>query len=262
MSVEKVPRLSFTAGAGKDRYLTVQKRGFSTFPLHAHSIFELEIVLSGKGSQEIDGKTYRIEKGSAFLLSPPAFHRVTVTDDNATLYNISFEETAASVRLPLGKSYVCRSLSDDELAVVTDACELLIGERDTVAASLLLSFILRKICGGSPDSETFDPGIKAAEHANFHFREKLTVADGAAVACLSPVYFGALFAERMGCGYNEYVNRLRVECAERLLIAGMTVAEACYASGFGSLSAFGAVFRRQTGCSPSAYRRRSEVSYN
>ena len=256
MSEEKTPRLCFDTYVGKNKHLKAEKRPFSSFPLHAHSFFELEIVVSGRGTQEINGKVYPLARGSVYLLTPSAFHKVTVDGENPTLINVSFDETAASVRLPIGESYLCRKLSGDEFAAVTSACELLLTESDQSAASLLLSYVIRKICGDTPNENPADPILKAAEHADFRFREKLTVADGAAVACLSPVYFGALFNERMGCSYTDYVNRRRVECASRLLLAGMTVAEACFASGFGSLSAFGAVFRSHTGCSPSEYRRK------
>lgn len=95
-----------------------------------------------------------------------------------------------------------------------------------------------------------------------HFREKCTLAEIAAAAHFSPVYFHGLFKKALGKSPYEYLTKLRIEEAKRLLFAArldMTkVAERC---GFSSQSYFNYVFRRETGETPSAYRRRMFERY-
>lgn len=78
----------------------------------------------------------------------------------------------------------------------------------------------------------------------------------AALAGLSPARFSAFFRERMGCTFSAYVNRLRLAQVTQLLTAErMSISEACYASGFNSLSNFNAQFHALKGMSPRAYLR-------
>jgi AraC-like DNA-binding protein len=78
----------------------------------------------------------------------------------------------------------------------------------------------------------------------------------AALARLSPARFSAFFHQRMGCTFSAYVNRLRVARVATLLTEEkMSISEACYASGFNSLSNFNAQFRALKGMSPRAFLR-------
>lgn len=56
------------------------------------------------------------------------------------------------------------------------------------------------------------------------------------------------------CTPHEYVNRLRIAEAKRLLRKGMFVTEVAFAVGFESLSGFEECFVRKTGVTPRAYR--------
>lgn len=64
-----------------------------------------------------------------------------------------------------------------------------------------------------------------------------------------------LLKEKTGQTFSAYLNKLRLTEAARLLgKKHMTVSEAAFAVGFGSLSYFNRVFKKEFGCSPSAYR--------
>lgn len=55
--------------------------------------------------------------------------------------------------------------------------------------------------------------------------------------------------------FTEFVNQHRIREAKRLLLAGQSVTEACFASGFESLSYFNRIFRKLTGQNPMAFRK-------
>ncbi|UXI70282.1 helix-turn-helix transcriptional regulator [Tahibacter amnicola] len=66
-----------------------------------------------------------------------------------------------------------------------------------------------------------------------------------------------------GCTFWDYINRQRVHAARRLLADpndSRTILDIAYACGFTSKSTFNAVFKRETGDTPSTYRARQSTS--
>jgi AraC-like DNA-binding protein len=112
----------------------------------------------------------------------------------------------------------------------------------------LLSLILPETAEGKEK-----PLNKVIDYVKMYFRESPTIADAAKVACLSPAYFGNLFKNTYGVSFNTYVNRKKVEFAKILLANDMNVTEACFESGFNSLSSFLKVFKKETGVAPKEY---------
>jgi AraC-like DNA-binding protein len=85
--------------------------------------------------------------------------------------------------------------------------------------------------------------------------EDITLEQVARAACTSSFYFCKIFKAATGVTFTDYVARLRVERAKRLLTSSQTrISEAAYAAGFQSLSQFNRVFRRVEGQSPTDYR--------
>ena len=77
-------------------------------------------------------------------------------------------------------------------------------------------------------------------------------------AGLTPNHLSARFTQLIGCGFSAYVTRLRVEYARQLLSRGdISITEAAFDSGFGSLSHFLRTFKKICGISPGVYRRNS-----
>jgi AraC-like DNA-binding protein len=86
-----------------------------------------------------------------------------------------------------------------------------------------------------------------------------TVAELARVATVSRSTLAARFRAVVGRGPLDYVTGWRIElAADRLRRGGDSVATIARDSGYGSESAFSVAFKRVTGQSPAAYRRRRE----
>ncbi len=87
------------------------------------------------------------------------------------------------------------------------------------------------------------------------YTEELTVAEIAGAVQLHPNYLMRVFKHRCGMSLWEYVTRLRVSHAQRLLITtDRKMVDVALESGFGSVSRFHAAFRRIAGQTPRAYR--------
>ncbi len=71
-----------------------------------------------------------------------------------------------------------------------------------------------------------------------------------------PVTLARAFRRTYGCSLGEYLRRLRIDrAAAQLAGSDRSLAEIALGAGFADQSHFSNVFRRQTGMSPSAYRR-------
>ena len=86
--------------------------------------------------------------------------------------------------------------------------------------------------------------------------QPLRLADAAREACLSPYHYHRLFARAFGETPHDFLTRLRMDRAKRLLAREqLPVTEVCFAVGYESLGTFSSRFRSLVGYSPSEYQR-------
>lgn len=75
-------------------------------------------------------------------------------------------------------------------------------------------------------------------------------------ANISYEYFRRIFENVYGVSPVKYLNKLRIDRAKELLNSGMyTVADAAFQSGFSDISYFSRFFKKETGLSPSEYKK-------
>ncbi|CAM3905340.1 AraC family transcriptional regulator [Cohnella lubricantis] len=87
-------------------------------------------------------------------------------------------------------------------------------------------------------------------HENYHLR--LEVKELARLVDLNPSYFGTLFKKHTGSAVKEYINKVRVNNAENMLVSGeFSITETAYRCGFEDVFYFSKVFKKVKGYSPS-----------
>ena len=87
------------------------------------------------------------------------------------------------------------------------------------------------------------------------YRSDLTLDSVAAALFISPHHISHLFNHRLGMGFRDYVNLLRLDEAEALLRqSDRSVTEIASLCGFGSTRTLDRVFLRHRGMSPRDYR--------
>ena len=241
--------------------IAVRKNVITTFPLHWHDYFEIELITGGEGTHILGGKQYELSKGSAYFLRPIDFHEI-VSDSSVTLYNIIFRDHVISeelfLRLANTDSGAVKKFEGKEYDALVLAIELLINEleRGGNSSSLLLSYIASFFADSkkqAASSERISGINRALMYLELHFRERLSLSDVAREAGFHPTYFSELFKEMIGETYTEALTRLRLEYACVLLSNGCSVSYACFESGFGSLSNFFISFKKKYGMSPKEY---------
>ena len=96
--------------------------------------------------------------------------------------------------------------------------------------------------------------IYAFVDKNHH--RKIELSEAAQVANMSKEAFCRYFKKATKYTFVEFLNRYRISQSKNYLIAGRTVGEACYRSGFESLSYYNRIFRKIAKENPSDFRRR------
>ena len=266
MSTKAESNLRLALERKGDRSIYVQHTRAMPWPDHWHSYFEIEIVESGTGIHTIGGDSYEVSEGSAYILTPTDFHRMEPSGD-MMVWNVSFRESAISsarlCQLTAKDSERTFKLSGESKARITRLLEIMeyestIPEGEGCLGELcecLLCLLMRE--RGEVllrDEERYSRIKEAIMYLENHFTESPTLGDVATRVGLHPHYFSDLFHKVTGESFCEHLNSLRIGYAKTLLSKGYSVSEACYGSGFGSISNFLYRFKKSTGLSPKQFK--------
>ena len=248
---------------------------------HRHTDVELNYVLEGAIAYVIGGRRGRVERGGAAVFWAGMPHRLVEVEGEAEFVYVTVP-LAWFLQLGVDPAFVTRLLegelvraaADDELAGATDrlfferwVAELATGDPEARRTVLLeLEARLRRFAAGvvpvpartHPRAETEAGAGQVERIARFlgeSYRRPLTVAEVGRAVGLNPTYAMTLFKRGVGIGVWDYVIRLRVSHAQRLLLTtDLPLEQIAADSGFGSAASFYRAFRRICGCTPRQYR--------
>lgn len=113
-------------------------------------------------------------------------------------------------------------------------------------------------CTSGEGGRRSDPNMKMLlEYMHEHFDQPLGLAEVAKHFHFNPSYLSSYFSSHKKEGFNEYLNKIRIEKAEELLRSDhVTISEISSMVGYSDHSYFCKVFKKFTGLSPSRYRRK------
>ena len=90
-----------------------------------------------------------------------------------------------------------------------------------------------------------------------NFREKITLEEVAALANMTPSSFSRYFKTHANKTFSDFLTGIRIGYSCKLLIEKrMNITEACYESGFNTLSNFNRQFKAYTQTTPLQYKNR------
>ncbi|MFC3365293.1 AraC family transcriptional regulator [Pedobacter fastidiosus] len=118
---------------------------------------------------------------------------------------------------------------------------------------LLVNFTLDMVTPAYPREYLYQRIVQSKLFIDDNYARKITIDEISGEAFFSKFHFIRLFKQTYQKTPHQYLAFVRIEKAMQLMRTGITVAEVCSAVGFDTLSAFGNLFKRTVGITPSAY---------
>jgi AraC-like DNA-binding protein/mannose-6-phosphate isomerase-like protein (cupin superfamily) len=263
--------------------------------LHAHDFIEIAYVISGQGLHRIGAREYAVAKGDLFLINydiPHEFRSLPGGRGKLEVYNCIFKPAFLDYTMincrdftDITHHFLFRSLFPEES---TDRADIKLLARDSwEIAELyekmyreyqlqdqgyleilrayvieLLIRIFRLYRAGMPEQNNelqhrrMVTMEKIIQYMKQNYAADLKLADFAMMAFLSRNYFCQLFKDTTGVTVSEYLQKIRVEEACRLLQGSdKKVIEIAGEVGYSDLKHFNMVFKKITGKTPGEYRK-------
>ncbi|HUI54014.1 MAG TPA: AraC family transcriptional regulator [Bryobacteraceae bacterium] len=127
---------------------------------------------------------------------------------------------------------------------------------DSTAVQHPLIFTAPSRLGPLVDDELFRRLCRSRDYLAANLDQPHRLSDAARQAYLSPFHYHRLFTRAFGETPHEFLTRLRIDEAKRLLAREqLPVTEVCLAVGYGSLGSFSSLFRNTVGYSPAEFQR-------
>jgi len=157
---------------------------------------------------------------------------------------------------------------------VFDVCLVLEGIKSFVSIHDLQRFLIEekqnveqyyaKLPRQSEPKGSMHASIKQAlQYLQQNYSRDVSLSETAAAVHLNAMYFSRLFKQTMSVNYTDYLTQLRMEKAKQLLLSGAEkVFEIGRIVGYDNDKYFIRLFKRYTGLTPDAYRRKSYKNDN
>lgn len=243
---------------------------YALTPDHSHPGYSFVLSFDRNNAIIADGATIYTEPGMVTAMLPNARHHELMRDDPPRYVAIFIEREQFEAQLePYGEcgreSFHYRSFAPEpELIVLLrtfmNECEAELPGRDAQLAAMgvrIIHSLIRAAIGvtARPSSGSVRLEIhRAIQYLHDNFAERLTVADLAGVAGISPPHFSRLFRRETGHSPLDYLIRVRIQRSRILLRSGTdSVTSVALKCGFSTPSHFTDCFRKQCGVTPSEY---------
>lgn len=254
--------------------------------IHTHEDFsELVVILNGTATHIVDDEEYHIKKGDVFVINENTSHGFS-HPKNFRLCNIMFRPSfflpslsdirtspgfhalflIEPMRIHQNKFRGRLQIGWDDYEDTYQLIEKINTEYydrpegfQTMITSLLSQLITRlsrlyQTDSGQTGREIPSLAIAVAYIEN-HFAEELSVEDLADLAGMSIRHFRRLFQDIYNTSPVRYINSLRIQAAQRLLLnSELSITDIALHCGFVNGNYFSTRFRQATGQSPYSYR--------
>lgn len=249
------------------------KEGLFEFGANLHSNIEIVLLFEGETKVWIDNKNASIARGGdAVVIFPNQQYRYE------TLRKESYILLVADIKrlgelLGVLSSYspadnVIRGAANDkELRELAKSIAKTYKEdksdyRDTVLKGYVTAFLGKLL----PMTELRKNEIEKADtlneiisYCNLHFKERLSLQTLENELHISKYYVSHIINERLGKGFNDYLNSIRINEASRMLReSDKTIKEISEEVGFSTVRTFDRAFKKQKGETAKEYRERKK----
>lgn len=236
----------------------------ATVGLHSHEYFHYFYVKSGGGYIVIDSVRYELVRGQIYMMQRGALHEIHSGDGGLSAYEIKFntlDREKLSLLGGLPHSLDLAGYNAEEIfeCIFTETQNMGLYYERVVETKLeeLILMLLRsnsgqRDAGSTSYSERFS---EVLFYMNRNLSGELDLKVLADIAHMEKIYFLKSFKAEIGTTPMDYLRRLRINTAKKLLVnSDMNVTQIASAVGFQTIHHFTGVFKKITGKSPSEYK--------
>jgi len=243
----------------------IPKLSFGASELHGHDFYELDIILGGNNRGSLNREELEIKRGDVFFLTPEDFHDYS-DEGKLDILNLHFTEDFISEEILLslvssGKRHFfipeesflkLEKLGESLYEFYSDDAPSGVISRLTESLLLLL---LRENKEGEIISHS-ENIQKAIVYINAHFKENPSLREVAATIPFNERYFCKRFKEYTGENYKDYLKKLKLGYARRLIMATeLSIIEIAEKSGYLTQSHFNREYKDHFGITPTDTRK-------
>lgn len=270
---------------GKDvLYIADRHKKEFTYPIHNHSVYELNFVENAKGVRRIVGDSQEVigDYDLCLITSPDLEHvweqnechsdgirEITVQFDfsmsDETLFgrNPYASITRMMQEAKKGLSFPLQAIMKvygmlDTLSSVKDGFYA-VQQFLTILYELSRCENARTLASSSYAKVTVEDDsrriLKVKNFISKNYMDELRLPELASLAGMSSSAFSRFFKLHTGRNISEYIIDLRLGYAARMLVdTAKSISEIGFDCGFNNLSNFNRIFKKKKGCSPSEFR--------
>ncbi len=250
-------------------------------PSHWHEEIEIIRIKSGTLHVNIGDETYEGHKDDVYIVNSKEIHGMSLDDLDTKYVTLLFPlSSLAFLNIDnVSKEYLM-PLQEQKKGFITDVTDTPVSdslredidrivslnheksEAYQLGTKALLMDIIYLLCSASltvkntqkPDDGLLNRNILSYIRENF--TEDISLSSVASQFYMSEKYFSRYFKHTFKVTFVEYVNRLRIELAAKLLTeSDLSVTEIALRCGYSGSSYFNKVFKSHMGVTPSQYRR-------
>jgi AraC-like DNA-binding protein len=217
---------------------------------HGHEFAQLILYLSGEGVQTVNGRRRRARAGDLFVIPANAPHGFSVAGCSRPVCLVLDYEIEGAGRVRAAHRTLSPATLNELhalLARVPRKGRLTLGDYPAILS------VVARLLDHSPAAPA--PAPTLFERLREHVRAPRPLAHIARDLGYHPDHLNRKLKLEAGLGLRALRDRVRLEAAQAALRAAPTVAEAATRAGFDDPNYFARWFRRQTGRTPSAWRR-------
>ncbi len=235
------------------------------------AFFELELIRGDGGISYLDGKEHCTSRGSLLVAKPGQSRYSRLPHKCLYLHAVIDDPQIRELVLSLPDTFLPQR-SEEYEAVFEEllAHSLEKGEELLLHGTFLRLLTMMKnetLLLSTTEHEAAPRNVQciagAIAYIEHHLAEHLSLSDVARHVGMSRIYFHNLFLRTVHTTLHKYILSRRIAYAKTLLLLGETsLSEIAFAAGFSSQSYFQAVFKRETGQTPGAFRKEQNRAYH
>lgn len=250
----------------------------------AHDFWEIVYILEGVAEISADDRILKLRKNQIIFHKPMEFHAIRPADNtNPKLFILSFSASGKIMNRFKNKIFhldpklhsmlmqILKFMEENNNIESQNTTPVTYLQRFSdgscygqTVKNMTENFLMTLYNAGSLDSQLLENNEtviynKAISFIDKTIYERISVPAVSKECNVSLAYLKKIFAKYTGLGIHEYILKSKISLAKQMLDSGSSVKSISNKLAFSSQNYFSYVFKRETGISPSEYKKDSHL---